>query len=388
MNNALTSNTPRASRGASRGGLAVNGSDGDWRNVSDRQDEAYIQARRNNMNMNQNYQNSGNATWSLYGQAGGLDGTGGQMMNQGLSGQNTSLGTAKSQGIVNPEEYMGQATIDTGLSYDKARGTAERQLSRMGVNPNSGRFAGMEQKWALAKAAAEAGAKTKARATARDENFNRLMSLANSYQNMTSQGLQSKGMAQRGYSDASSQFRALGNTYGETAQGQGEMAFTQTPEVDAMDNQRGLGAQEPVPLDRGITSRENLPAPKKGMMWAKDPETGRNVQVRDNGENELMGQRSAQAVKGGMTQKKVNEPQKQPMTLAKPPKGMKWENNPNTGRPRLVKDEQSQALNVIENTIPGGSEDIIWNDVNGTDVSDPNEISMEDWNNIDVSSII
>ena len=72
------------------------------------------------------------------------------------------------------EGDVGRAGVDTAADFDTARGIMNRNLSRMGVNPNSGRFAGLQQQWALARAAATAGAKTRAR---RSGNESRLRSL-------------------------------------------------------------------------------------------------------------------------------------------------------------------------------------------------------------------
>lgn len=79
---------------------------------------------------------------------------------------------------IGENELADQASADNTLAYSKAYNTAARQLSRMGVNPNSGRFAGMARDVSLNQAAAEASARNQARIQARNENFSRAGILA------------------------------------------------------------------------------------------------------------------------------------------------------------------------------------------------------------------
>jgi len=73
------------------------------------------------------------------------------------------------------QSLVDRASRDVELGFDKSRGIMNRNASRMGINPNSGRFQGLQQQWGLARAAAEAGAMTRARRTGREDNFRRLM---------------------------------------------------------------------------------------------------------------------------------------------------------------------------------------------------------------------
>ena len=65
----------------------------------------------------------------------------------------------------------------------------------MGVDPNSGRWAGLEQQWAIARAAALAGAMTRARRAGSQSNLNRILTALN-----YGHGLQ--GAARTGLGDA------------------------------------------------------------------------------------------------------------------------------------------------------------------------------------------
>lgn len=80
-------------------------------------------------------------------------------------------------GTVSEQDMVDQATTDNTLSYQKAYNTNLRNMERMGINPNSGRFQGMNQEYDLMRAAAEAGARNQARLNAREINFNRGMSI-------------------------------------------------------------------------------------------------------------------------------------------------------------------------------------------------------------------
>jgi len=69
---------------------------------------------------------------------------------------------------------MAMAQADAAKGFDDVQAATSRAMGRMGVNPNSGRFAGVNASTDLAKAAAVTGARTQARVATEDENFKRL----------------------------------------------------------------------------------------------------------------------------------------------------------------------------------------------------------------------
>jgi hypothetical protein len=74
------------------------------------------------------------------------------------------------------EEYAaGRAASEASTAFDTAGGAEARRMTSMGINPNSGRFAGLRSKWALRKAAGVSGAATRAAGTAREASFERLL---------------------------------------------------------------------------------------------------------------------------------------------------------------------------------------------------------------------
>lgn len=80
---------------------------------------------------------------------------------------------------VDVNERMGLAAADTANAWKDARASSARANARMGVNPNSGRFQGIEAAMDTQQAAQMAGARTQARVGAEQENFNRLVQAAN-----------------------------------------------------------------------------------------------------------------------------------------------------------------------------------------------------------------
>ena len=99
-------------------------------------------------------------------------------MGQGLSSLWSStfkpmVSQLAGQASYNPH-LENQAGIDTQKQFENARGQMVRNATRMGINPNSGRFAGLEQQWGQALAAAKAGAMTRAARDERAGQFSRL----------------------------------------------------------------------------------------------------------------------------------------------------------------------------------------------------------------------
>ena len=72
-----------------------------------------------------------------------------------------TLGVVNTASTWKPD-YASEAGVNAAQAAEQGRETMQRGLSRMGINPNSGRFAGLNQEYELAAAAAKAGAKSKA----------------------------------------------------------------------------------------------------------------------------------------------------------------------------------------------------------------------------------
>lgn len=85
--------------------------------------------------------------------------------------------TASTQGV-DVNERMALATADTANAWKDANAATARAAARTGVNPNSGRFQGIQAALDTQKAAQLAGARTQARVGAEQENYDRLTKAA------------------------------------------------------------------------------------------------------------------------------------------------------------------------------------------------------------------
>lgn len=138
------------------------------------------------------------------------------------------------------EQLAGSAAADVNAAFTNARGQENRALQRIGVNPNSGRFAALNEQLTLGQAGALAGAKNQARMDAENMGFARKIDAAglgrglatnastaygvslNASQQaragaMAPAGLMGAGYAgaQQGYSSAASSYGQAGNIYGQ-----------------------------------------------------------------------------------------------------------------------------------------------------------------------------
>lgn len=100
-------------------------------------------------------------------------------------------------------ERIGQAGADVRQSFAGQREMMDRSMRGMGVNPASGRFAGMDRSMRLAEAATEAGAMTSARRAVDDEAYGRRL---NAVGLASGQGAQ----AQAGIASAAGGLASLG----------------------------------------------------------------------------------------------------------------------------------------------------------------------------------
>ena len=115
--------------------------------------------------------------------------------------------------FISPETSVGQAATDVRSAFGGRREAGMRNLSRMGVNPNSGRWGGLNQQFALAESAALAGAMNRARLQGREENFARALQVLGVGQRELGAGLGALGQS------AAGQYQTAGG-YGDIAYGE------------------------------------------------------------------------------------------------------------------------------------------------------------------------
>lgn len=85
--------------------------------------------------------------------------------------------TASAQGV-DVNERMALATADASNAWKGVADQTARANARMGVNPNSGRYQGIQAELGTQQAAQIAGARTQARVGAEAENYDRLTKAA------------------------------------------------------------------------------------------------------------------------------------------------------------------------------------------------------------------
>jgi hypothetical protein len=142
----------------------------------------------------------------------------------------------------NQAKAAGLALADVNQGFSSAREQNTRAMSRMGVNPSSGRSLAMGNQTAIAQAAAQAGAMTKARSDTQLQGYARKMDAANMGRGLASSQATSAGVAlsqgnsavangmqsgninaqgnqimTQGYAGAQSGMAGAGSTYGNIA---------------------------------------------------------------------------------------------------------------------------------------------------------------------------
>jgi hypothetical protein len=95
-----------------------------------------------------------------------------------------------------------EAGADVGRGYDAAADTNQRQMERMGINPNSGRFQAMNNEMSINRAKDTAGAMNKARRDTELLGMSQRQSAANFGRNMPNTGLAADSAALTGGSNA------------------------------------------------------------------------------------------------------------------------------------------------------------------------------------------
>lgn len=124
-----------------------------------------------------------------------------------------------SQAQAGYDPKLGEVTTDVNMAYDKAGDIQKRNALRYGINPNSGRFAGVQRGIALDRAKATAGARTGERRRADEVDWNRRSTVANMGRGIPGQAMQGIGSAANTHSSAASNMANMANTYGNLAAG-------------------------------------------------------------------------------------------------------------------------------------------------------------------------
>ena len=91
------------------------------------------------------------------------------------------------------EELAGKAIADVNQAFSAQQGALTRNMSRMGVNPNDGKFAALSNQNAIAAASAQANAANKVREAARAEGIQLKGNVANMLSGYPAMGMEATG---------------------------------------------------------------------------------------------------------------------------------------------------------------------------------------------------
>jgi len=165
----------------------------------------------------ENLNNYGQTTGEMAGAGRGLIGAGQGALSRWGGRANQMYGLASGIAMREPSWYADRAGVTSNQAFDESKGIQDRTLSRMGINPNSGRFVGLQTQWGLARAAAEAGARTRASQDAEQSAFQKQLQLLNEGQQGFGEGLRAMGQG-------AGLLNAAGNDYGRQSSAYGGLA--------------------------------------------------------------------------------------------------------------------------------------------------------------------
>jgi hypothetical protein len=111
------------------------------------------------------------------------------------------------------EQLAGQAAADVGLAFSRTQRANERAMGSMGVNPNSGRFAGVNAASNLGLAANRAAAMTGTRRQAEQLGYARSLDAAGLGRNLSGASLAAYGGATASGSAAGNSAQSAGQNY-------------------------------------------------------------------------------------------------------------------------------------------------------------------------------
>jgi hypothetical protein len=123
------------------------------------------------------------------------------------------------------EQLAGQAAADTGLAFGQTQASNARAMASMGANPNSGRFAGMQNASGLALAANRANAMNNSRIQSDQMGYSRNLAAVGMGRGLAGNSLAAYGGANQAGTMAGGNAQSAGQNYmGNSAIGAGTMA--------------------------------------------------------------------------------------------------------------------------------------------------------------------
>jgi hypothetical protein len=193
------------------------------------------------------------------------------------------------------EELARAAAGDIGQAFGVARGQQSRQMASVGLRPDSGRFAALNQNLVTQEALSKAGAQTRARSDAEGLGYARMqdaaslgrglasnastaygvsLSAGQAAGNQATAGTQLMGQGYQGagqaYGGAASSYGTAGNIYGQEFQGRMQGYQAQQQAKGAF--YQGLGSMAGV--GAGIAFRADGGTASRGMQYADGTHVG------------------------------------------------------------------------------------------------------------------
>ena len=134
-------------------------------------------------------------------------------------------------------DLAAKAAADTGVAFGQNQAMNRRAMAAMGANPNSGRFAGMQQASGLAQAATRANAMTGARTQADQMGYARKLDAAGLGRGLAGASSAAYGGATNAGSQAGLNAQSAGQNYmGNMAIGAGTIGSGQQMQISGLSN--------------------------------------------------------------------------------------------------------------------------------------------------------
>lgn len=123
------------------------------------------------------------------------------------------------------QEMVTTAGLTTQSAFDSAEASRNRNLQRMGVNPNSGAYAENTRKSAISKAVAKANSQNTARSQAEEMDYNQKVAAVGLGKGLSSSAAGLMSSASSNYANQASAYGLQANMYGQQASSSMQMGM-------------------------------------------------------------------------------------------------------------------------------------------------------------------
>ena len=253
-----------------------------------------------------------------------------QIANQQMSAQNEQMAQARDyydyqkdtyrpleRGLVadaqrfNTEAYRNdlasRAAADAGVAFGQSQAMNQRAMAAMGANPNSGRFAGMQQASSLAQAANRANVMTGARTQAEQMGYARKLDAAGLGRGLAGASAAAYGGATNAGSQAGLNAQSAWQNYmGNMAIGAGTIGSGQQMQISGLSSV--LDSQTKAYINSQDSILGDLGGALGGAAAAKTAFFGSDRRIKENIEEVGVDQRTALTLYEFNYKKEVGDP--------------------------------------------------------------------------------